>query len=205
VNPAAGHERDEIVLDRLGVVLAREGCRRLAGARQADDEERLLAVRCRDHLAAGVEAEAAAVEDDLVPHPETALLRLAEVVGVEDARDAVFEIHGDEAVARVARRLEVGRVDDRDGRLMVGRLALMEVEEILRAGDVRVARFDHEPRRNAEGRIVADEAVDDDHVLVADVVLLQLGDPRILLAADRLVARMRVGAVRGDEGGLRTS
>ena len=74
--------------------------------------------------------------------------------------------------------------------LVLGRLALVEVEEVLRAGDVRVARFDHEARRQPECRVVADVAVDHDHVLVADVGLLHLGDLGVLLAGDRLVARV---------------
>src|SRR5216684_1237323 len=44
---------------------------------------------------------------------QPALLRLAEVVGVEDARDALVEVDHDQPVVREALRLQVRRVDDR--------------------------------------------------------------------------------------------
>ena len=49
-----------------------------------------------------MQREAALVEDDVVPHPQSALLRLAEVVGVKDAGDVVVEVDGDESIVGVA-------------------------------------------------------------------------------------------------------
>ena len=73
----------------------------------------------RDHLAAGVERQAAALVDELVPHPQAALLRLPEVVGVEDAGDVVLEIDGDQPLVGIALGLQVRRVDDGERRLEV--------------------------------------------------------------------------------------
>src|SRR5439155_26893927 len=95
VDLAAAHQSDEVVLDGFGVALPSEGGGRLPGAREADHDDRLLALRRRDDLASGVHGQAALVVDDLVPHAQAALLRLAEVVGVEDARDAVLEVYCD--------------------------------------------------------------------------------------------------------------
>src|SRR3954447_911894 len=89
VDLAARHHRDEVVLHRERAVLLREGRGGLARARQAHDQADLVAVVGRDDLAAGVQREAAAVVDELVPHPQPALLRLAEVVGVADAGHAL--------------------------------------------------------------------------------------------------------------------
>ena len=56
----------------------------------------------------------------------------------------------------------------------------------------------------AELRVVADVAVDDDHLLVGDVFVLELGPALALLARDRLV--LAVGLVGDDEGrGLRAA
>src|SRR4029079_19068318 len=92
---------------------ASERRRRLAGPGEADDQADALPVLGRDDLAARVERNPASVVDELVPHPQAALLRLPEVVGVEDARHALLEVDGDQAVVRVALGLQVGRVDDR--------------------------------------------------------------------------------------------
>ena len=64
-----------------------------------------------DDLAAGVHRQAALVVDDLVPHAQAALFGLAEVVGIENARDAVLEVDRNAAVVRVAGSGQVGRVD----------------------------------------------------------------------------------------------
>ena len=62
----------------------------------------------------------AAVVDELVPHAKAALLRLAEVVGVEDPRRALFEVDGDQPVVGIALGLQVRRVDDGQLRLVIG-------------------------------------------------------------------------------------
>jgi hypothetical protein len=184
VRVAAGHERDEVVLHRQGFVLRREGGRRLPGPRQADDHEHLLAGIGGDDLQPRVEGQPTEVEDLLVPHPQTALLRLPEVVGVQDARDPVVQVDGDDAVIGVAGRREVRRVDHVD----LGLVAVLprEVELLLHAGDVRVRLLDREAGLRAEGRVVADVAVDDDDLLVAEVLVLHLRDLLELLTGHRL-------------------
>src|SRR6185437_17162881 len=88
-----------------------------AGAGQCEDVQRGRGSVHRDHLAAGVQGQAAAVVDDVVPHPQPALLRLTEVVGVEYAGDVARQVDGDDPVVRVAESGQVGRVDDRGVRL----------------------------------------------------------------------------------------
>ncbi len=171
VGVATGHQADEVVLDRERTVLRREGRRRLAGAGQADDHEDLVAVGGRDDLQARVQRETALAVDDVVPHAQAALLRLAEVVGVQDARDVVVEVDRDHAVVRVARRRETGGVDHLDLRL--GPVAALEVELLLHAGDVRVTLLHQQSRRRAHLGIVADVAVDLDHVVLGDVGVLR--------------------------------
>src|SRR5512132_4154178 len=208
VGLAAGHERDEIVLHGQRVVLRRERRGGLPGAREPDDHEHLLAGGRRDDLQAGVEGQAAEVVDLRVPHPQAALLRLAEVVGVQDAGHAVLEIDRDHAVVRVAGRLEVRRVDLVGRRITKNPVAIVarEVELLLHPGDVRVRLLDREARPRPEGRIVADEAVDHDDVLVAEVVVLEPGDLLERLTGHRLSARAfrdhvrAAGAPRRDPG-----
>jgi hypothetical protein len=108
----------------------------------------VAAVR-RDDLAAGVEREAAAVVDELVPHPQAALLRLAEVVGVEDARDVVLEVDAISRSSGLPSAFEVRRVDDRQLGLEALELRLggRVVELLLHRGDVRVRLLDDEARR----------------------------------------------------------
>ena len=162
VRVPAGHQSDEIVLHGLRAVLRRERRRRLAGPRQADDHDDLLAGGGRDHLEAGVQRQPALAVDDVVPHPQAALLRLTEVVGVEDTRDAVLEIDRDQPVVRVARGREVRRVDHLH--LGLGAVGALEVELLLHAGDVRVGLLDREARGRAQLGVVADVAVDHDHI-----------------------------------------
>ena len=197
---AVGHPGDEVVLHRKRAVLARECRRRLPGAGQPHGQTDLLAVVRRDDLAARVQREAAAVVDELVPHPQAALLRLAEVVRVEDARDALLEVDGDQAVVRVAVGLEVRRVDDRQLGLDLLALRGREVELLLHAGDVRVRGFDVEARGRAEGGVVADVAVDLHHLAAGDVLVLLLRPLRGLVGRNRLVLAVRL--VRDEVGGL---
>ena len=193
-------QRNEVVLHRLAVVLASECRGGLAGAGEADDQQRLLAARGRDHLAAGVQRQPTLVVGELVPHAQAALLRLAEVVAVEDARDTGVEVDRDHAVVGVPGRVQLGRVDDRQHGLELAALVLVvEVQPVLHAGDVRVRRLDEQPRRDAMLGVVADVAVDDQHVLVADVRVLALGDVRALGAAHRLVGVL-LGVVGDDVG-----
>ena len=149
----------------------------------------------RDDLAAGVQREPAAVVDELVPHAQAALLRLAEVVRVEDARHALLEVDRDQAVVGIALGLQVRRVDDGQLRFVLS-LGGSEVELLLHGGDVRVRGLDVEPCGRAEVRVVPDEAVDHDHVLIGDVRVLRLGPLVAFLARDRLV--LPVGLVGDD-------
>ena len=70
---------------------------------------------------------------------------------------------------------------------------------MLHAGDVRVGRLDVQTRRDTMLRIVADIAVDDEHVLLADVRVLARSDLRAFGAAHRLVAVL-LGAIGDDVG-----
>ena len=166
------HQRDEVVLHRLGIVLPGEGGGRLACAAESHDQDDPLRLANRDDFAAGVHGETAGVIDLLVPHAEPALLRLTEVIGVEDPRDARFEVDKNRPVARVARRGEVRRVDHRDFRLSATVRGVVEMP--LHAGNVGVARLDEEPGRGPEGRVVTDDAIEQHHLLVADVLVLEL-------------------------------
>jgi hypothetical protein len=143
-----------------------------------------------------VQGQAAAVVDELVPHPEPALLRLAEVVRVEDARHPQVEVDADEAVVGVALRLQVGRVDDGQLGLVVGVVGV-EVELLLHAGDIRVGRLDVEPGRHAEVRVDADPTVDLDHLLPGDVGVLHVRPLLRLFAGD--CPLRSVGLVRDEE------
>src|SRR5207237_6674884 len=170
-----GIQRDAVVLYRLTVVLPRERRGGLAGAGQPDDQHRLLAAPRRHHLAPRVQRETAALVRQLVPHAQATLLRLAEVVAVEHAGDTGVEIDGDHTVTGKAGCGQVRRVDHRQrGReIGPGRLRV-EVQPALHARDVRVGRLDVQTRRHAIFGIVADVAVDDEHVLTADVLVLHL-------------------------------
>src|SRR6266540_1916253 len=100
----------------------------------------------------------------------------------------------------LARHGEVGRVDDGDLRLV--RLVVVNrvvVEEAVQPGEVRVRLLDDQAGGGPEGPVVADEPVDHDHVLVTDVLVLDLGDPAALLPADGLAA-VPLGGVGHDVG-----
>ena len=144
-----------------------------------------------------MERQPAPVVDELVPHAQGALLRLAEVVRVEDPRHALLDVDHDQAVVGVALGLQVRRVDDGQLGLVLLRFVAVEVELLLHPGDVRVRGLDEEPRRRPELRIVADEAVDLDHLLPRDVGVLRLRPALRLVARDRLV--LPVGLVRDEE------
>ena len=187
-DPSARVEGDEVVLHRLAVVLAseRRGC--LSGARQADDQQRLIAARGRDNLASGMQREPTLVVGELVPHAQPALLGLAEVVAVEDASDPGVEVDRDHTIVRIPGRVKVGRVDHRQhGREIRSRLLGFKVQPVLHAGDVGIGRFDVQPRRDAVLGIVADVPVDDEHVLVVDVGILARGNLGAVGPAHRLV------------------
>ena len=133
-----------------------------------------------------MQRQAAAIVHELVPHPQPALLRLAEVVRVEDAGDVQVEVDGDQPIVGVARRREPRRVHDHELGLEVG-LGIVEVEDVLHPGDVREGRLDEEPGRNAVLGVVADEAVDLDHGRLGDVGVLARRHAVPLVAVDRLV------------------
>ena len=172
VDPSVGHPGDEVVLDRERAVLAGERGRRLAGAREPDDHRHALACVRRDHLGARVQGDAAALVDELVPHPQDPLLRLAEVVGVEDPVHALVEIDEDEPVVGPARRLEVRRVDDHELGLEGVRLLDREPELLLHSGDVRVRGLDVETHGDTKLGLRAEPAVEEDHLLLGDVGVL---------------------------------
>ena len=101
---------------------------------------------------------------------------------------------------RIPGRVEVRRVDDGQDRIEVRtRILGIEVQPALHAGDVGVRRLDVQPRTDAMLRVVADVPVDDEHVLIADVRVLTLGDLRAVGAAHRLV-RVLLGPVGDDVG-----
>ena len=162
---AAREQTDEVVLDRLRPVLAGEGGGGLAGARQADDQDRPLAGIGRDDLAAGMHGQPTGVEHLRVPHPQAALLRLPEVVGVQDTRHAGLEVDRDEPIVGVARHGEVGGVDHHQLGLPVGRQPIgREVQLLLHAGDVRVRGLDVEAGAGSVLAVIADEAVHHHHL-----------------------------------------
>jgi hypothetical protein len=120
------------------------------------DEESPRPPADRHHLAAGVQGQAAAVVHDVVPHPQPALLRLTEVVGVEHAGDVAREVDGDDPVVRVAGSGQVGRVDDRGVRLPGGRVVVVihgVVELLLHACHVGVGGLHDQPGPGAERRV----------------------------------------------------
>src|SRR5207248_10943762 len=84
------HQRNEVILHRLGVVLPGEGRGRLACSAESHDQDDALLLSNWDDLAAGMHGEPAGVIDLLVPHAKPALLRFTEVVGGEDPPDARF-------------------------------------------------------------------------------------------------------------------
>ena len=198
VDGAVRHPGDEVVLHRQRAVLAREGRRGLARAREADDHRDALAAVGRDDLAAGVERDPAAVVHELVPHAEDPLLRLAEVVGVEDPVHALLEVDEDEPVVRPARRLELRRVDDRQLGLEALEIVDGEPQLLLHPGDVRVRRLDEEPDGDAELGLRAEPPVEQDHLLLGDVGVLLVRPLLRLLARDGAVDP-GVGIVRDDE------
>jgi hypothetical protein len=140
-----------------------------------------------------VQRETALLVDDVVPHPQAALLRLAEVVGVQDARHVPVEIHGDETIVRIAEGSETRCIEHLHIRLLI--VVAGEVELLLHAGDVRVALLYHEASAGAELGVVPDPAVDLDHVVVGDVLVLS---PRDLFEV-RSRHRLPAGGTVDDE------
>ena len=145
-----------------------------------------------------MQGEAALLVDDVVPHAQAALLGLSEVVGVEDARRVVVQVDRDQAVIRVAQRLEAGRVDHRH--LRVGPVCALEVQLLLHACDVGVPLLHDEPGGGAHLQVVADVAVDHDHVVLGHVGVLDLGDRLVVLPRHRLAAGLAVHDIRRGRG-----
>ncbi len=154
----------------------------------------------RDDLATGVHRQAAAPEDEGVPHPQAALLGLSEVVGVEDAADAGLQVNGDQALVRVVGHREVRGVDHAQLRVPVvgGRIG-WEVELLLHAGDIGVGLLDVEADARTLLWIVAQVAVDHQHVDPGDVLRLTCRDPSALVTRDRPAGRL--GRVIGHQVG----
>ncbi len=196
------HQGDEVVLHGLGVVLPREGGGRLASPAEPHDEDDALLRSHRDDFAAGVHGKPACVVDLLVPHAESALLRLTEVVGVEHPRDAGVEVDEDRAVVGIAGGQQVRRIDHRDLRLLAGSRRIVKMP--LHSGDVGVAGLDDETGRRQEGRVVADDAVEEDHFLVVDVLVLEPGPFPALFRRDGL-RRVLLRSIRDDVGALGTA
>jgi hypothetical protein len=202
VHLAAGHQGDEVVLDRQRALDVAERGGGLAGAGQPDDQREVLltvgGLLGGEGLRAGVHRQPAALVDQLVPHPQAPHLRLAEVVGAEDPGGPGVEVDRDQAVIGHPGRGQVGRVDDRElGRVVV---VLVEVQLLLHGGDVGVGLLHEQPRPGAELGVGADVALDQDHVLLGDVGVL-LGRPLLGLGGrDR---GLGVGLVADEEGRLR--
>ena len=202
-NAAVREQRGEVVLDGQGPVLHGEGGGGLPGAGEADDQHDPVAASRRDHLATSVEREPAQIVDLLVPHPQAALLGLAEVVGVHDPGDPGVQVHDDGPLIRIAGHRQVRRVDDGDLGLRRGALRGV-VQHALHAGDVGVALLDNQSRGSNQGAMVADRAVDDQHLLVSDVVVLHVPQPAGLVLGDAL-RRIALGVVGCDVGVRRAS
>src|SRR6266487_3888525 len=197
----AWHQRDEVVLGGLAAELRGEGRGGLAGAGQADDEDGGGDAVHRDDLAAGVQRQPAAVVDDVVPHPQAALLGLTEVVRVEHAGDVLAEVDGDDPVVRVAGGRQVRRVDDGRVRRPGGRVVVVPgrvVELLLHAGYVRVRGLHDQARPGAELPVRPDVTVDHHHVGAGDVGVLVSGDAVVLRAGDGLLGGIR--RIIDDEG-----
>jgi hypothetical protein len=190
VDLAARHERDEVVLGGLAAELGGERRGRLPGAGQADDEHPARAAGDRDDLAPRVQRQAAAVVDDVVPHPQAALLRLTEVVGVEHPGDVGVQVDRDDAVVRVTGGGQVRRVDDRGVGLPAIRVVVLArrvVQLLLHPGHVGVGRLHDQPGAGAELRVRPDVAVHDDHVGAGDVGILLGGDAVVFRPGNRLL------------------
>ena len=155
----------------------------------------------RHHLAPRVQGQAAAVVDDVVPHPQPALLRLTEVVGVEHAGDIAGEVDGDDPVVRVARSREVRRVDDRGVRLPGRRVVVVihgVVQLLLHARHVGVGGLHDQPCPGPEARVRPDVAVHDHHVALGDVGVLLRRDAVEFRPGHRLLGG--IGRVFDDVG-----
>ena len=176
-----------------------ESRRGLAGAGKADDQRHAILAFDGDDLATGMQGKPATVVDQLVPHPQAALLGLAKVVRVQDAGDVVLEVNRDQAVGWVALGLQARRIHNRQLWLEVLIAIQREVELLLHARDVGVGLFDDQAGRRAELWVVADVAIDHDHLLVFDVVVLDLRPLLALFAGDALV-RVRLWRVGNDVG-----
>src|SRR6185437_11971744 len=107
---------------------------------------------------------AAAAVDDVVPHPQAALLGLTEVVRVEHPGDVVAQVDGDQPVVGVARCGQAGGVDDggvggpgNGVVVVIGRI----VELLLHAGHVGVGGLHDQPGPGSESWVGADVAVHD--------------------------------------------
>ena len=198
IDLALRHQGNEVILDRLRLVLRGKGGRRFSRAAEADDQEDALVAAHRDDLAARMHGEPAGVVDLLVPHPQAALLRFAEVVRIEDAGDAGVQVDEDRPVVRISGGRQVRRVDHRDLWLRAVRRV---VELLLHAGDVGVTRLDDQPGGRQKVRIIADDAIEHNHLLLADVVVLDLRPFPALLGPHGL-RRVLLGAVGDDIGAL---
>ncbi len=137
-----------------------------------------------------MQRQAAAAEDDVVPHPQAALLGLAEVVRVEHAGDVGIEVDSDHPVVRVSGSGQVGSVDDGGVRAPGRRIVILAnrvVELLLHPRDVRVRCLHDQPGPGAELGVRTDVAVYHDHVLAGDVGVLFRGDPVVFRTRDGLL------------------
>ena len=196
---ALRHQGNEVVLHGLGVVLSREGCRRLARPTQSHDEDHALLGSHRDDFATGVHREPPGVVDLLVPHAQSAFLRLTEVVGVEDARDAGLEVDEHRPVVGIAGRRQVRRDNHRHFWLLAGGGRIVQVP--LHSRDVGVASLDDQAGRGEEARIVSDDAIQQHHFLVMDVRVLELG-PLPAFFGRHGLRGMLLRSIRDDVGAL---
>src|SRR6266705_3149645 len=111
---------------------------------------------------------------------------------MQDAGDVVVEVDRDHAIVRISGRGQPRRVDDLH--LGLAAVASLEVELLLHPRDVRVALLHHEAGGCPHVRIVADEAVDDDHVALGQGRVLSGTGPDVLVPVGDDAAVVRGGA-----------
>ncbi len=179
--------------------------RRFTGTGQTNDQTDFATFFHVKDLAAGVKCQATAFEDQLVPHPQSALFTLTEVIAVEDACYFVLEVDRDETIIGKAFSLEIRRIDDIElgAEVCVLLRGRSEVELLLHCRDIRIGLLDGKPGCGTSGRISTNKAIDYDHVLGLDVLVLKRCHFLCALEGDGLVT-VRIGVVGDHEGrGLR--
>ncbi len=125
-----------------------------------------------------MQRQAATLVDQVVPHAKPAHLRLAKVVGAQNAGHIVLMVNEDKTFVRLAGGAESRGVDDGELALVV--LIFGEVQLLLHCRDVGLGPLHVKSRCGLELRIWTNVSLDEDHVLVGDVGVL-LGSPLVVL------------------------